>query len=196
MLKTFMSPTSSSPRPDTARADAARPSPAPTTAGRAVDGPATIAAAPTSPTASEEGSKLIVGPNIKLKGSEITDCEILVVEGRVEAAMNSRDIRIAEGGVFSGRADIDVAEIRGTFEGDLIARKRLVVYATGRVQGTIRYGAMMVEAGGVISGNVGLHIVDAPQTGETARQTSADENEDSASPALTGPRSLVRGRAG
>lgn len=195
MLKTFMSPTSGSPRPDTARTDATRPSPAPATAGRAVDGPVSIAPAPTSPAASEEGSKLIVGPNIKLKGSEITDCEILVVEGRVEAAMNSRDIRIAEGGVFSGRADIDVAEIRGTFEGDLIARKRQVVYATGRVQGTIRYGAMMVEAGGVISGNVGLHTVDAPQTDETARQTSADVNEDIASPALTGPRSLVRGRA-
>lgn len=191
MLKTFMSPTSGSPRPDTAR-----PSPAPITTGRTADGPATIASAPTSPAACEEGSKLIVGPNIKLKGSEITDCEILVVEGRVEAAMNSRDIRIAEGGVFSGRADIDVAEIRGTFEGDLIARKRLVVYATGRVLGTIRYGAMMAEAGGVISGNVGLHIVDAPQTDETARQTSADVNEDSASPALTGPRSLLRGRAG
>lgn len=102
----------------------------------------------------EEGNKLIVGPNIKLKGSEITDCEILVVEGRVEASMNSRDIRIAEGGVFSGKAEIDVAEVRGTFEGELTARKRLVIYATGRVTGVIRYGAMMVEEGGIISGDV------------------------------------------
>jgi cytoskeletal protein CcmA (bactofilin family) len=103
---------------------------------------------------SDDGSKLIVGPNIKLKGSEITDCEILVVEGRVEASMNSRDIRIAEGGVFSGKAEIDVAEVRGTFEGELTARKRLVVYATGKVSGTIRYGAMQVEEGGTISGDV------------------------------------------
>jgi cytoskeletal protein CcmA (bactofilin family) len=105
----------------------------------------------------DEGSKLIVGPNIKLKGAEITDCEILVVEGRVEASMNSRDIRIAEGGVFSGKAEIDVAEVRGTFEGELTARKRLVIYATGRVNGTIRYGAMMIEEGGTISGNVAMH---------------------------------------
>jgi len=102
----------------------------------------------------EDGNKLIVGPNIKLKGSEITDCEILVVEGRVEASMNSRDIRIAEGGVFSGKAEIDVAEVRGTFEGDLTARKRLVIYATGKVSGVIRYGAMMIEEGGIISGDV------------------------------------------
>ena len=102
----------------------------------------------------EDGNKLIVGPNIKLKGSEITDCEILVVEGRVEASMNSRDIRIAEGGVFSGKAEIDVAEVRGTFEGDLTARKRLVIYSTGKVSGVIRYGAMMVEEGGTVSGDV------------------------------------------
>src|SRR4051812_27649985 len=33
-------------------------------------------------------SKLIVGPDIKLKGAEITDCDTLVVEGRVEASMD------------------------------------------------------------------------------------------------------------
>ena len=108
----------------------------------------------TRPAASEDGNTLIVGPNIKLKGSEITDCEILVVEGRVEASMNSRDIRIAEGGVFSGKAEIDVAEVRGHFEGELTARKRLVIYATGRVAGVIRYGAMKIEEGGTISGDV------------------------------------------
>ena len=116
--------------------------------------------APAKPASSDEGSKLIVGPNIKLKGSEITDCEILVVEGRVEASMNSRDIRIAEGGVFSGKAEIDVAEVRGAFEGELTARKRLVVYSTGRVSGTIRYGALMVEDGGTICGNIATNTTD------------------------------------
>jgi len=116
--------------------------------------PAKAAAEATKSEPREKGSKLIVGPNIKLKGSEITDCEILVVEGRVEASMNSRDIRIAEGGVFSGKAEIDVAEVRGTFEGELTARKRLVIHATGKVTGVIRYGAMMIEEGGTLSGDV------------------------------------------
>jgi len=64
----------------------------------------------------ESVSKLIVGPDIKLKGAEITDCDTLVVEGRVEASMDSRVIQIAEHGVFVGKAGIDVAEIRGRFE--------------------------------------------------------------------------------
>lgn len=102
----------------------------------------------------EEGNKLIVGPNIKLKGLEITDCEILVVEGSVEASMNSRDIRIAEGGVFSGKAEIDVAEVRGLFDGELTASKKLVIHATGKVTGKIRYGALTIEEGGVLSGDV------------------------------------------
>ena len=59
------------------------------------------------------GSKLIVGPNIKLKGVEIDDCDTLVVEGRVEATMVSRAIQIAENGAFIGKVDVDMAEIRG-----------------------------------------------------------------------------------
>lgn len=123
---------------------------------------------PTKPAPREEGNKLIVGPNIKLKGTEITDCQILEVEGRVEASMNSRDIRIAEGGVFSGKAEIDVAEIRGLFEGELTARKQLVIYASGKVTGKIRYGALTIEEGGAISGDVAAIIKDTQNTSRVA----------------------------
>jgi cytoskeletal protein CcmA (bactofilin family) len=102
-----------------------------------------------------KGSRLIVGPNIKLKGAEIADCDTLVVEGRVEASMMSRVMEIAEQGVFSGTAGVDLVEIKGRFEGDLTARKRLVIYSTGRVSGKIRYGALSVEEGGEIGGDVG-----------------------------------------
>jgi cytoskeletal protein CcmA (bactofilin family) len=163
MLKNFMhsnasqteSRQSGSARTDPNRTDPNRSSQAAQESSKPVEiAKAESTTVATRPAVSEDGNKLIVGPNIKLKGSEITDCEILVVEGRVEASMNSRDIRIAEGGVFSGKAEIDVAEVRGHFEGELTARKRLVIYATGRVSGVIRYGAMMVEEGGTVSGDV------------------------------------------
>jgi cytoskeletal protein CcmA (bactofilin family) len=111
---------------------------------------------PTSPRSEEPttGSKLIVGPDIKLRGVEITDCDTLVVEGRVEASMDSRVIQIAENGVFAGTVSIDIAEIRGRFEGELTARKQLVIYATGRVTGQIRYGKIRIEEGGEITGDV------------------------------------------
>jgi cytoskeletal protein CcmA (bactofilin family) len=100
------------------------------------------------------GSKLIVGPNIKLKGVEIEDCDTLVVEGRIEATMVSRAIQIAERGSFNGKVDVDVAEVRGTFQGELTARKKLVIHASGRVAGKIRYGKMLVQEGGEMSGDV------------------------------------------
>ena len=133
----------------------------PTATPALVATPARVPAAP--PPASVEpaerieestGSKLIVGPNIKLKGVEIEDCDTLVVEGRIEATMVSRAIQIAEHGAFAGKVDVDVAEIRGTFQGEMTARKKLVIHASGRVAGKIRYGKLLVQEGGEMTGDV------------------------------------------
>jgi cytoskeletal protein CcmA (bactofilin family) len=142
-------------RPPAANHPSANPALVPP-AQRAAPAPAAVANEP-MPARVEEpgGSKLIVGPNIKLKGVEIDDCDTLVVEGRVEATMVSRAIQIAETGAFSGKVDVDVAEIRGTFQGEMTARKKLVIHASGRVSGKIRYGKMLVQEGGEMSGDIG-----------------------------------------
>jgi cytoskeletal protein CcmA (bactofilin family) len=121
--------------------------------------PAAAATAPTAPAANsapgKEGeSKLTVGPNIKLKGVEITDCDTLVVEGSVEATMDSRVIQISERGSFKGSAEIDIAEIHGQFEGNLTVRQKLVIYSTGKVTGRVRYGKVVIEEGGQLSGEI------------------------------------------
>lgn len=100
------------------------------------------------------GSKLTVGPNIKLKGVEITDCDTLVVEGTVEATMDSRVIQISQNGAFKGSAEIDIAEIHGEFNGTLTVRQKLVIYSTGKVTGKIRYGKLVVEEGGQLAGEI------------------------------------------
>jgi len=110
---------------------------------------------PTRGATDGKGSKLIVGPDIKLKGADITDCDTLVVEGRVEASMDSRMIQIAEQGVFCGTAGVDIAEIHGRFEGEITVRKQLIIHATGRVTGKIRYARLMVEEGGELTGDIG-----------------------------------------
>ena len=110
----------------------------------------------------EGGSKLTVGPNIKLKGVEITDCDTLVGEGLVEATMDSRVIQIAEQGAFKGSAEIDVAEIRGEFNGNLTVRQKLVIYSTGKVTGTIRYGKLVIEEGGQLAGEILFGAVGKP----------------------------------
>ena len=111
--------------------------------------------------ADAQGSRLIVGPEVKLKGAEITDCDTLVVEGRVEATLDSRLIQISERGSFAGKVSIDVAEIRGRFEGELTARKQLVIHSGGRVSGTIRYGKIVIEEGGEVTGDVRSIVSDS-----------------------------------
>jgi cytoskeletal protein CcmA (bactofilin family) len=132
------------------------------------------AAAPTAPAANsvpvQEGeSKLTVGPNIKLKGVEITDCDTLVVEGSVEATMDSRVIQISERGSFKGSAEIDIAEIRGQFDGNLTVRQKLVIYSTGKVTGRVRYGKVVIEEGGQLSGEVEFGTSNARPAGNAAR---------------------------
>lgn len=123
---------------------------------RTVESASTTAASST--TTEQGGSKLTVGPNIKLKGVEITDCDTLVVEGTVEATMDSRVIQIAQQGAFHGSAEIDIAEIHGEFEGSLTVRQKLVIHSTGKVSGKIRYGKIVIEEGGQLSGEIEVGV--------------------------------------
>ena len=119
------------------------------------------------------GSKLTVGPNIKLKGVEITDCDTLVVEGTVEATMDSRVIQISENGAFRGSAEIDIAEIHGEFNGTLTVRQKLVIYSSGKVNGKIRYGKLVVEEGGQLAGEIEAGFASGASAASGARAASA-----------------------
>lgn len=102
-----------------------------------------------------DGKKLIVGREIQLSGN-ISACDKLVVEGRVEANIKDcREIEVTSSGTFKGEAEIDVAEISGVFEGSLTAKDILFVRSSGRITGTVRFGKLEIERGGEIVGDVG-----------------------------------------
>jgi len=101
-------------------------------------------------------AKLIVGPDIKMKGVEVTDCDTLVVEGRMEATLDSRVIEIAPNGTFCGTVAVDSAEIHGKLEGELTVRKQLVIHGTGKVSGKIRYARIRIEEGAELSGEISM----------------------------------------
>lgn len=133
-------------------------------------------AASTASTSSTESkstspSRLTVGPHIKLKGVEITDCDTLVVEGSVQASMDSRVMQIAEGGSFSGSAQVDDVEIRGEFDGQLTARHKLTLYATAKVKGQIRYGKLVMEEGAQLTGEITFGTASAPEAKSSNQAT-------------------------
>lgn len=110
--------------------------------------------------AESHGQQLIVGQGISLTG-EIAACDKLLVEGSVKVALTkTRAIEIAETGRFTdGKADVEEAVIAGVYEGELTVRGRLLVRASGRVNGTVRYRDLEIERGGKIGGS--LQTLDA-----------------------------------
>lgn len=110
---------------------------------------------PSVPRASDNDAKmLIVGREISLNG-QISACDKLIVEGRVEANLTDcRYIEVADSGSFKGSAEIEDMEVRGRVDGKITVRRRLHILSTGRVSGEIRYGQIEIECGGEISGTV------------------------------------------
>ena len=127
----------------------------------------------TEPKADRKESKLVVGHDIKIKGVEISDCDTLVVEGRVEATLDSRVLEIAEHGVFQGTIAVDQAEIRGRFEGEITVRKQLIVHSSGKVSGKIRYAKIKMEEGAEIAGDLAVLDKSATSIGAGKRVANA-----------------------
>jgi len=97
---------------------------------------------------------LVVGREIVLSG-EVRSCNRLVVGGTIKANIKEcRNIAIAEGGLFSGSAAVESAEISGRFEGELKVTGRLLIRAPGVVSGTLQYNEIEIERGGRIAGDV------------------------------------------
>ncbi len=128
------------------------------TAPTAPSGPSAAAPSPSGSGSLSESSKaprqLFVGREIEMAG-EISTCDELVVEGRVEARVaEGKSLQIAECGEVKGNVTIDQADIAGLFEGELTVQGRLTVRSTGRIRGTVAYADLAVEAGGKIRGEL------------------------------------------
>jgi DNA-binding response OmpR family regulator/cytoskeletal protein CcmA (bactofilin family) len=88
--------------------------------------------------------------------AEACDCEELVIDGHLEASARAQRLRLGPEGRFVGRAEVEVAEIRGHCEGNLIVTGSLVIFAGATVSGTTRYRQIVIEAGGGLLGLVQL----------------------------------------
>ena len=141
------------------------PAPTPASAPATADA-APAPSAPTERLDERKEARLVVGPDIKMKGAEISDCDTLVVQGRMEATLDSRVLEISEHGVFQGTIAVDQATIHGRFEGELTVRKQLIIEGTGKVSGKIRYARISIKEGAELSGEVS--VLDKGQAGASA----------------------------
>jgi cytoskeletal protein CcmA (bactofilin family) len=104
-----------------------------------------------------ENKTLTVGRDISLKG-DITECDSLIVEGQIEAHLDSaRALEISRGGRFDGSAKVETAIISGRFDGDLKVTRALRITASGKVTGKVSYGRLEIENGGEVDGDVSIN---------------------------------------
>lgn len=128
-------------------------------------------------------ANLHVGRGLKLEG-KIQSCDSLVIEGDVQATIESGTLTITESGDVRGEATVEEAEVNGKFDGTLIVKKCLTINSSGRVTGKVRYGELKVEQGGQVSGEIRAADQDEkPETPRLAASAGRDEkktDEDSA----------------
>ena len=104
-----------------------------------------------------DAKTLTVGRDISLKG-DITECDSLIVEGRIEAKLESaRVLEISRGGRFDGSAKVETATISGRFDGDLDVSRALRITASGKLTGRVTYGRLEIENGGEVHGDFSIH---------------------------------------
>lgn len=120
---------------------------------------------------------LTVGADILLKG-EITTCDRLIIEGKVDATVNDvNTMEVADCGAFKGTATVEYAEISGTFEGDLLVKNLLVIYSTGKVTGKVTYGEIEIQRGGELTGEIKVSQTSGSGVSSATRKANERQKE-------------------
>lgn len=133
--------------------------------------------ASSSTSSTQTAANLHVGRGLKLEG-KIQSCDSLVIEGDVQATIESGTLTISETGDVRGDATVDAAEINGKFDGTLTVKKCLTINSSGRVTGTVHYGELKVEQGGQVSGEIRAQSAeDAAEKPRLASAGGKDENK-------------------
>jgi cytoskeletal protein CcmA (bactofilin family) len=100
-----------------------------------------------------EPNALHVGLGVSVKG-DLSVPGIVVVDGLIEGHVAARAVWVSPSGVIKGTIVATEAEILGEVSEAIEVKQLLVVRATGRVLGDVRYGELQLEKGAVITGTL------------------------------------------
>jgi cytoskeletal protein CcmA (bactofilin family) len=100
-----------------------------------------------------EPNALYVGQGVSMKG-DLSVPGTLVVDGLVEGNIDARAVWVSPSGAIKGTIVATEAEIHGEISEAIEVKQLLVVHATGRVLGDVRYGELQLEKGAVVSGTL------------------------------------------
>src|ERR1044071_1241507 len=100
-----------------------------------------------------EPDTLYVGKGVCVKG-DLSVPGVVVVDGEVEGSVSARAVWVSPTGSIKGTIVAAEAEIHAAISELVEIKQLLVIHATGRVTGDVRYGELQLEKGAVISGTL------------------------------------------
>ena len=96
---------------------------------------------------------LLVGKGVTITGS-INATGAVHVYGNVNGEIIAHEICVGVTGKVNGDVKVDAADIHGEIVNSLDVRKTLIIRASGKVSGLIRYDSMEIEQGGSVEGSI------------------------------------------
>jgi len=101
----------------------------------------------------KESRNVVIGNGVKIKG-EITDADLVQIDGSADVTMVTDNLMVGSGGDLKGVVTSHNAEIWGNLDGDLKISGTLTIQEQGSVSGNIEYENLQVKLGGRISGDI------------------------------------------
>jgi len=103
----------------------------------------------------EDSGQGRISRGVEVSG-EVLFADALQVDGRVIGKLisESGSLMIEQAGEIQADIDVGVCVIRGALQGNVIARSRVEIYKTARVQGDITTPVLLVEEGATLSGAI------------------------------------------
>src|SRR4030095_12414477 len=117
----------------------------------------------------------MIGRGIEFNG-DILFADRLQVDGKTQGKLRSDSgtLVIGESGQIQAQIDVGVCVVHGSVHGNLIARSKLEIRRTGRVQGDVVTPVLLVEEGAVFNGAIRMSQESGSRLLEEVRLSETD----------------------
>ena len=129
----------------------------------------------------------MIGSKVKVTG-DIESAEDLLIEGEVNGTVTLAENELVIGNSGRVSADIEAKTVRieGEVQGDITGRERVVITASGNVQGNVSAPRVMLEDGGRFKGSIDMGGSKAAATPSPAPKTPPAEGTAQAKAGVAG----------
>jgi cytoskeletal protein CcmA (bactofilin family) len=110
-----------------------------------------------------------IGKSIIIKG-DLSGDEDLVIEGEVEGRIHlaSHQLTIGANGRITAEVEAQGVVVIGRLTGNIAARERVEIQATGIVEGDIRAPKLLIQEGAIVNGRIEMTKTEVPVKGATS----------------------------